>query len=110
MKFVVKRSSSWDGQPCPEATVETVGSVDRRTRPIEKLPFSRSAFMTAGRDHRFEAERCSRVLDVEVWVVDGDILTFIEQYGQCVVTPPGGDWGEYSPPMWAVEIYDDYRE
>jgi len=111
MRFRVRRTSSWeDEKPCEGAVLETVAALDKRTAPAHKLPGGEALFLAKGHDHKLLKTTCSRLIDTDVWVFDGDILAFIEQHGQCIVSPPSGGWTRLVPPVWEVEIYDDYRE
>lgn len=110
MRFIVSRTSVRDGRPCDGAVLETLEIVDKRVAPAHRLPGGEAKFLEYGRDHKLLKTKCSRVVDWEVWTIDADIIAFVEEHGECVVTPPGCGWLRTVEPLWKVEIYDGYRE
>lgn len=111
MKYVVKRTSDRESNPCDEAYQGEYIRVDARTwsSPALYLPGGEAGWLSKGTNHRIEENGIKRDLTVTGWFVDiatlDDLMTFIGTYGEVVI---GRD--QFSEEYSCIEIYDDYRE
>jgi hypothetical protein len=113
MKMLCTRTSEWhDKSPCEEAELYSYVYVDRRaTDDPDQLSGGRDFWFARGRNHRVENGHLARDLhDVNEWTVDieslEDLLNFCSKHGELVIKEDTSDVG----PVFAMEIYDDYRE
>jgi hypothetical protein len=115
MKFLISRTSVWEGQPCEEATLEPYTRVDERTvDDPAKLPIGNPNQQTdwwfsEGKNHRVENGHIKRDFDDQTWFVEinslEELTEFSKKYGALVFQQP---WRNSEFP--SLEIYDDYRE
>ena len=114
MKYQVRRTNSYEGQPCPEAYEDAYIRFDVRTADDPaKIPRHRNQptdwWYSEGRNHRVEHGRIVRDFDARGWFVDinslEELMAFYQRHGRIIIFP---SWDNYTIPC--IEIYDDYRE
>lgn len=108
--YLCSRTNSYsEDKPCDEAFQITVITTDTRNcDDPKKIPANKGTdgdWYTRGTNHRVENGNIKRDLGThKVWAVElTDILSFVDKYGDCVISRNGNGFGE-------IEIYDDYRE
>ena len=123
MKFMVRRTSSRDRNPCEGAYKETYTRHD--IREVADPPSMYVCDLREGRreiqwedhgeNHRVENGHAIRDFpDTPGWFIDIDGLAalkaFINKYGRVVIRPPlPTETGDHGCPV-VLEIYDCYRE
>lgn len=117
MKFMVSRTSSFEGKPCKEAIFEKYVRVDRRAASTpEEIPAFKNYPNTdwwykEGRNHRkIGKNTIARDFDDDGWFIEvnsiDELMKLQKKYGEFIIKGPY--WGTgYDAEL---EIYDDYRE
>lgn len=107
--YLVRRTSMYEGSPCPDAfIIERIFIDTRNCDDPKKIPANNGKdgdWFLRGTNHRVENGMIKRDLGtIQEWAVEiPDILAFVDKYGECVV-------GRNSNGFYEIEIYDDYRE
>ena len=108
MKYIIRRSSSWDEKPIDLAIKESVHYFDRRTRVVEKTE-NWKQFTKCNHDIHLDEDDCwcgTNNNPSDVWVADvEDLHKFCKEYGTIILMKPDNAEG-----LWIIEIYDSYRE
>lgn len=116
MKFIISKTSEWDGQPHERAVKETFKRYDVRSFKSEEEHDERLRYpwRSEGTEHQmFEGGICRRLDDQELWTITfkdaNDLLSFIEEVGRVVIEP---SWHLRGPQeqLLEIEIYDSWRE
>lgn len=114
MKFMVLRTSCYDGKPCDEAVLESFVRVDERTTDSpDKIPFYAGKptdwWYSDGRNHRIENGHICRDFDAQAWFIEipdlAALMAFAAQHGDIVIKKSYGNRN-----IDEIEIYDDYCE
>ena len=126
MRFVITRTSQWEGQPCEEAqSVLASQRWDERTFAnldawFEKFPkdFDRKILQKrnlTGRDDNVGAAMLIQEnAPTTIYFVDlrdlADLIRFVSEHGHCIVSGPERKFEDAPEFDGEIEIYDDYRE
>lgn len=127
MKFVIKRTSMWDGKPCKEAKKITVPHW--QTRMCSEEYFDRNfshregLWRSSGSGHRAVKAKYENSIsghkewitrreeDRKVWGVEVDsleaLVELVGKYGEIILSRY--DYADEEV-IYKLEIYDDYRE
>lgn len=112
MKFIISRTSAWEGRPCKEAKKEKLTHLDYRTVKTlkearkHKVMNSPISWFANGQNHREENGMVVRDMEFEYWTIECEnILDLYDRYGSLVIQD--SECKEY--PI-EIEIYDGYRE
>ena len=100
MKYIITRTSAWSSDsPHKDAKREVVKYL-KDVRNFNSLEAWKA---------KFPEERVwERYWDIYTIEID-NLLKFIEENGQVVISPPETEYVGYES-LFTIEIYDDYRE
>lgn len=112
MKYMITRTSMFEGIPCEEAYLDTYIRIDERTVSDPKnlnFKLDKEEWYKTGENHRVENGHIKRDFKNEAYFIDINSLEELnklhEKYGDLVIS---NSWNNTSIP--SIEIYDDYRE
>ena len=121
MKYKIRRTSTWDSCPHPDAVREEYILIDRRTvatlEEAKKQHWYKNWY-EGGVNHR--VERGMIACDVKYrnakdkvfyrWVIEiDDLVKWVEDLGSEIILKPKYNDASTNP-LPEIEIYDDYRE
>lgn len=108
MKYIIERTSNWEGKPIDECTKMKVHKYDYRNLCVKDHKLFWEDFCKCNRDIQIfdDCYRGTHIEAKDVWVAEvNDLHEFVNQYGDIILSEPDNEEG-----LWRIEIYDDYRE
>ena len=116
MRYIIKRTSEWEGRPHPEAEEVVLG----RYKDIRTFEDHEDWFSKFPEDATLEIERGFTKEGHPFIIRDGshirfyvmevpDLVKFVEEVGEIILSPARDEYIGYEE-LLHLEIYDDYRE